>query len=198
MSRIADRRFFLRATLKLMALMALGALVYVFAAAAFDNRTPGSAGGRLRVDLSTLAPGQWRTVEWGARQIIILHRSAPMLRDIDRLSAASASALANERLKDADSRWSTQPQAARNPYRSIRPEFFVAFNYDTGLSCPLDVRGLDSTSNAPAWRGGFVAQCRDTRYDFAGRVFAQQGAAKNLTVPAYRFLNNDQIEFGGS
>ena len=85
------------------------------------------AGHPLPVEFGNLAPGKLMTVDWRGRTVWILRRSA------DEVVALAAY---ESELTDPDSRFSLQPEACRNPHRSLRPELFVAVGQCThqGLS----------------------------------------------------------------
>jgi len=79
-----------------------------------------------------------------------------------------------------------QPNWAKNALRSRREEWFVSIGVGTDFSCPIVL--LEPTAElfqGEVWSGGFADDCRGSRYDLAGRVYANQYADKNLIVPDY-------------
>lgn len=128
------------------------------------------------VDLSGLAAGRLKTVEWQGRPVWILRRGAAM---------QAALAAPNPELADPESAQSLQPPYARNAYRSLRPEYFVAIGLCTHQGC------------VPALTGNhFLCPCHTSRYDLAGRVFKAGPAPANLVVPAYRFDGESRLLIG--
>lgn len=128
------------------------------------------------VALDDLAPGQWKVVHWLGRNVFVQRRTEAML---DHLAQAAAP------LKDPVSNDSSQPAFARNRFRSLAPEIFVAFNNCTHLGCEVvavDDRGI-----------GFKCPCHQSDYDFAGRVFEGAAAPLNLAVPSYRFISGNTL-----
>ena len=140
-----------------------------------------AAGAPVEVDISTLAPGEMRTVEWRGNPIWVLHRTEAQL-------AALASNDPN--LADPYSeRPGFTPAFAKNEYRSLRPEIFVCIGICTHLGCSPSSRfetgaqpGLPSD-----WNGGFFCPCHGSTFDLAGRVFKNKPAPDNLEIPPYNF-----------
>lgn len=183
---LTDKRRALRIAVKLMFLSGLAVVLYALSASLFkgDGDTEATA---LQISLSDLAPGQWRLVDWRGRTLLIVHRTPDMLAEITRLDA---------QLKDPASTWSRQPEAAKNPYRALKPEYFIALAYDTGVSCVVEL--VDYLPVKDAWRGGFTDPCQGSRYDFAGRVFKDQRAPRNLSIPPHKYLDAQTVLLGAS
>jgi ubiquinol-cytochrome c reductase iron-sulfur subunit len=146
-----------------------------------------AAGAPVEADLSRLAPGELATVEWRGRPVWLLRRSPDMLK---RLEAARAA------LADPDSAvLSQQPEYARNPVRSIRPEYLVVVSLCTHLGCvPSFVP--EAGSLQADWPGGFYCPCHGSKFDLAGRVFKGSPAPTNLVVPPHRFLSEQRVLIG--
>src|SRR5262249_37743621 len=84
----------------------------------------------LEVDISKVELGQMIKVEWRGQAIYIVNRTPEMLKSIDNHDA---------RLRDPKSEESEQPDYAKNPTRSIKPEYLVVIGVCTHLGCaPLD------------------------------------------------------------
>ncbi|MFC3333484.1 ubiquinol-cytochrome c reductase iron-sulfur subunit [Paenalcaligenes hominis] len=140
-----------------------------------------AAGAPVEVDISTLAPGEMRTVEWRGNPIWILHRTESQL---------AALASNDSELADPNSnRPGFTPEYAQNEYRSRRPEIFVCIGICTHLGCSPTPRlengaqpGLPSS-----WNGGFLCPCHGSTFDLAGRVFSNKPAPDNLEIPPYEF-----------
>ncbi len=140
------------------------------------------------VDIADLRPGQARMELWDGRPVLIYRRTET---DIQQLQADDT------RLLDFDSTESRQPSWAQNPYRSREPEWFVSIGVGTDFSCP--VRHLAAASEPfleQPWQGGFIDDCRGSRYDSAGRVYRGQYADENLIVPEY-IRKDDVLILGG-
>ena len=109
----------------------------------------------------------------------------------DEKALATLEKVADE-LRDPGSDDSVQPEYAKNPYRSRRPEILVMEGICTHLGCSPTYRP-EITSD---FQGGFYCPCHGSKFDFAGRVYAGVPAPTNLTVPPYYFVSDDVILIG--
>jgi ubiquinol-cytochrome c reductase iron-sulfur subunit len=134
-------------------------------------------GAPVEVDVSRLGAGALHTVEWRGRPVWLLRRTDDMLK---RLEAVRGE------LIDPDSRVAQQPDYARNPVRSRRPELFVTIALCTHLGCIPSYRPEPDSLEA-GWPGGFYCPCHGSRFDLAGRVYRGSPAPTNLEVPPYHF-----------
>jgi ubiquinol-cytochrome c reductase iron-sulfur subunit len=145
-------------------------------------------GAPVEVDVGKLEPGALLKVEWRGRPIYVVRRSPEML---DKLKT-DASLLA-----DPNSEESVQPNYAQNEHRSIRPEYLVLEGVCTHLGCaPIQRFEVGPADLGPDWPGGFYCPCHGSKFDLAGRVFSGVPAPTNLTVPPYRYINDDTIQIG--
>ena len=130
-------------------------------------------GGPVEVDLRGMTPGEQRIAEWRGRAIWVIRRNRAALNALEDVSAV---------LSDPDSEKDQQPAYARNPHRSLRPEFLVLEGICTHLGCSPQYFGL--TEPVPGgvgdrpWAGGFLCACHGSFFDLAGRVY------KGLACPA--------------
>lgn len=145
-------------------------------------------GGPVDVDVSDLAPGQLRTVEWRGKPVWLMRRTDDMVRALQA---------PNAHLADPDSRRSEQPASCRNSTRSERPDLLVAVGICTHLGCSPVLRlgdaALSEELKAP---GGFFCPCHGSRFDLAGRVVKNVPAPTNLDIPEYRFTAASQLRIG--
>ena len=140
-----------------------------------------AAGAPVEVDISTLAPGEMRTVEWRGNPIWILHRTEAQL--------AALKTIDSELADPQSDRPGFTPEYAKNEYRSRRPEIFVCIGICTHLGCSPTPR-LDSGAQPgvpSSWTGGFLCPCHGSTFDLAGRVFTNKPAPDNLEIPPYEF-----------
>lgn len=177
------RRQALRGAIKLLVLLGLLALFYAFSRTLISTEDA-AAGDEFRLALVELGPGSARQFEWDGRRYLVLHRSAEM--------QALLEAPDGPKLVDPDSHRSRQPDGARNPYRSVDASYLVVLNYDTALNCPLEIV-MPQGPDAQRWSGGLRDTCGGSRYDFAGRVLANQRASRNLVVPNHRLEGGQLI-----
>lgn len=147
-----------------------------------------AAGAPVEVEISDLAPGKMKTVEWRGKPVWILHRSEAMLASLDRDDGL---------LADPLSKQSQQPEYAANPVRSARPPYFVAVGICTHLGCVPVFRPEPGAPDLGAnWPGGFYCPCHGSKFDLAGRVFENVPAPLNLVVPSYEFISDDKLRIG--
>ncbi|WP_066265674.1 ubiquinol-cytochrome c reductase iron-sulfur subunit [Hydrogenophaga palleronii] len=148
-----------------------------------------AAGGPVQVDLSDVAPGGIKTVEWRGKPVWVMRRTPEMLAALKGHDAE---------LADPQSERDQQPPYARNATRSIKPELFVAIGICTHLGCsPNPVPAGNSNPSMPGdWQGGFFCPCHGSIFDGAGRVFKNKPAPSNLEIPPYRFENDAHIVIG--
>ncbi|MBD3671623.1 MAG: hypothetical protein HUJ29_12710 [Gammaproteobacteria bacterium] len=177
------KRLYLRVTVKLMFLglvLALGITLLRSIPATRDNA------GLMRYDLTSLRTGEMVKLEWGKRRVLLLRRETS---DVDLTKI-------DDHLLDPNSRHATQPEFAETPWRSLSREYFIALDYGTDLNCELEYVATHEQSKAPApWLGGFRDRCRGSWYDLAGRVYREQHALRNLSVPQYR-IEDGQLLLG--
>ena len=146
-------------------------------------------GAGVEVDISDLAPGGVKTGEWRGKPGWIMRRTPEMLAALPQQDAA---------LADPASRKDQQPEYARNPQRSIRPEVFVTVGICTHLGCsPTAVpAGTSNPSVGDQWQGGFFCPCHGSTFDLAGRVFKNKPAPTNLEVPPHRYVSDTRLLIG--
>ncbi len=148
-----------------------------------------AAGGPVEVDLTGLVPGEIKTVEWRGKPVWVLRRTPEMLASLAGHDAD---------LVDPASAVLQQPDEARNPTRSIRPEIFVAVGICTHLGCsPSNAPKGGGNPSLPAdWPGGFFCPCHGSTFDGAGRVFKNKPAPTNLEIPPHRYAGDTRLIIG--
>ncbi|MBN9696479.1 MAG: ubiquinol-cytochrome c reductase iron-sulfur subunit [Zoogloea sp.] len=148
-----------------------------------------AAGAPVEVDIDKLAPGDMMVVEWRGKPVWILRRTPGML---------AALAKAEPHLADpASAVEAQQPDYARNPQRSRRPDVFVAVGICTHLGCsPSSAFQAGNPALGADWPGGFLCPCHGSTFDFAGRVFKNKPAPTNLEVPPHAYLSDTRLIIG--
>jgi ubiquinol-cytochrome c reductase iron-sulfur subunit len=145
-------------------------------------------GGPVQFDISKLEPGALAKIEWRGRPIYVVHRTEEMLGSLGKDAKL---------LRDPGSEVSIQPSYATNEHRSLRPAFLVLEGVCTHLGCaPMPRFEVAPADLGPDWPGGFYCPCHGSRFDLAGRVFQGVPAPTNLTVPPYRFVNDNTLLIG--
>lgn len=145
-----------------------------------------AAGSPVEADISKLKPGEQVVYEWRGRPIFIMHRTPEMLKNLPSLDA---------QLRDPNSEESEQPGYAKNPHRSIKPEYLVITGICTHLGCTPILKPEQGTVSS-SWPGGYFCPCHGSGYDLAGRVFKNVPAPINLPIPPYKYVKDKLIIIG--
>ena len=180
------RRVFLRRTVSLLAAFGAGmaALPLLKSLGPSKRSIPVSH----VIEFPKLAPGQILAypTRW-FKTIYILRRNEDV---IEMLKEGS------DQLRDPLSLESDQPDFAKNPLRSLKPEYLVVESGCTHLGCGVAYQGPGSYDYDEFLNrtGGFFCPCHGATYDTAGRVNARMPAPKNLVVPYYEFVTDTSIE----
>jgi len=184
------RRFLLTAT-GVVGGIATAATAVPFVASMLPSERAKAAGAPVEADISNLAPGEKITVEWRGQPVWIVRRTPEMLDSIK----GSADKVADPRSERKASELT--PAYARNEFRSIRPEVFVAVGICSHLGCsPQDKFKSGAEAFEGNWKGGFYCPCHGSLFDLAGRVYKNKPAPDNLKVPPYKFLSDTRILIG--
>jgi ubiquinol-cytochrome c reductase iron-sulfur subunit len=150
-----------------------------------------AAGAAVQVDVSALKPGEKLTVEWRGKPVWILRRTPEQLESLKKTEAQVAD-------PKSDRKAYPTPEYAKNPHRSIKPEFFVAVGICSHLGCsPSDKFATGAQPSLPDdWSGGFLCPCHGSTFDVAGRVFKAKPAPDNLEVPPHMYLSDSVLLIG--
>ena len=184
------RRFLLAAT-GVAGGVAIAAAAVPFVASMLPSERARAAGAPVEADISMLAPGEKVTVEWRGQPVWIVRRTPEMLDSIK----GSADKVADP--KSERNPGELTPAYARNEFRSIKPEVFVAVGICSHLGCsPQDKFKAGAETFEGNWKGGFYCPCHGSLFDLAGRVYKNKPAPDNLKVPPYKFLSDTRILIG--
>lgn len=145
-----------------------------------------AAGAPVKVDLTTLEPGQQVTVEWRGKPVWIIRRTQAMLDSLQSIES---------QLRDPNSKVDQQPIYAQNRYRSRHPEYLILIGVCTHLGC-IPKYKPDVETLTPNWPGGFYCPCHGSTFDLAGRVFKGVPAPINLAVPPHYFPREQLVIIG--
>ena len=184
------RRFLLTATGVAGGIATVAAAV-PFVASMLPSERARAAGAPVEADISMLAPGEKVTVEWRGQPVWIVRRTPEMLDSIK----GSADKVADP--KSERNPGELTPAYARNEFRSIKPEVFVAVGICSHLGCsPQDKFKAGAEAFEGNWKGGFYCPCHGSLFDLAGRVYKNKPAPDNLEVPPYMFLSDSKLLIG--
>ena len=151
-----------------------------------------AAGAPVRIDISRLRPGEMLKPipAWRGQPVFVIGRTAAEIALLER---------GNDGLADPDSEnEARQPEYARNPSRSRKPEVGVFLGLCTHLGCsPKEKDEAGMREYVAAWDGGgFYCPCHGSRFDLAGRVVKGVPAPDNLQVPPHSYLSDTEIIIG--
>ncbi len=190
MSEGADlkKRRFLTATTSVIGAVGVVGVAVPFIASWQPSTRAKAAGAPVEADISKLGPGELLRVKWRGKPVWILRRTEKNLEDLKTLDT---------KLADPASDMPQQPDYAKNPHRSRKPEIWVAVGICTHLGCSPTYRpDVAPDDLGPAWVGGFYCACHGSRFDLAGRVFSGVPAPTNLVIPPYQFLDDNTVLVG--
>ncbi len=183
-----SKRQFLTSALTVVGAVGTGYLAVPFLAQMQPSVKTMAAGAPVEIDLSKIEPGQLIIAPWRGKPVWIVSRTPDML--------ASLKAVENQ-LSDPNSNDSIQPESAKNPVRSIKPEIFVGLGLCTHLGCSPTYRPEIAPNDLGSdWKGGFFCPCHGSRFDLAGRVYSGVPAPTNLEIPPHNYLSETLLLIG--
>ncbi len=183
-----SKRQFLTSALTVVGAIGSGYLAVPFLAQMQPSVKAMAAGAPVEVDLSKMEAGQLLRVAWRGKPVWILNRTPAALETLKTMDSV---------LSDPQSNDSLQPVSSKNPYRSIKPEIFVAIGLCTHLGCSPTFRPEIAPHDLGAdWKGGFFCPCHGSRFDLAGRVYSGVPAPTNLEIPPHRYINDNLLVIG--
>jgi ubiquinol-cytochrome c reductase iron-sulfur subunit len=148
-----------------------------------------AAGAPVQVDMSGIAPGEKKTVEWRGKPVWILHRTAEMIESVKMAEGAVADP------KSQRTAFPT-PEYARNQLRSIKPQYFIAVGICTHLGCSPVGPLAPGSNNVLGADPGFLCPCHGSSFDLAGRVYKAKPAPDNLEVPPHMYVSDTTVVIG--
>ncbi|ELR66364.1 Ubiquinol-cytochrome C reductase iron-sulfur subunit [Photobacterium marinum] len=181
------RRRFLTATTSVVGGLGAVAVAVPFIKSWNPSARAKAAGAPVEVDISKLEDGQMVRVEWRGKPVWVVRRSEAVLSELDGHDS---------QLRDPASEEPQQPEYAQNPYRSVKPEIFLAVGICTHLGCSPTYLPDTFNEQVSGITAGFFCPCHGSKFDMAGRVFAGVPAPLNLVVPPHTFLDDNTILVG--
>lgn len=165
------------------------AVAVPFVASFTPSERAKAAGAPVEVDLSGVAPGTMKTVEWRGKPVWILHRTPEMIAAVKKTA---------DRVADPESKRTAYPTPsyARNQLRSIKPEYLVVVGICSHLGCSPVGPMAAGANPALGEDMGFLCPCHGSTFDLAGRVFKNKPAPDNLEVPPHKYFSETQVIVG--
>ncbi len=160
-----------------------------FAASFYPSERALAAGAPVQVDLSDIAPGDMKKVEWRGKPVWVLRRTPEMIDSIKQT---------RDRVADPESKRKEYPTPAyaKNELRSIKPEYFIAVGICSHLGCspqgPLPAHATGPLGDDM----GFLCPCHGSTFDLAGRAVRNKPAPDTLEVPPHKYLSETSVLIG--
>ena len=165
------------------------AVAVPFAASFAPSEKAKAAGAPVEVDLSDIAPGDKKIVEWRGKPVWVVRRTPEMIASVKKTSDRVAD-------PNSDRKEYPTPTYAKNELRSIKPEWFIAVGICSHLGCS-PTGPLAAGSAGPLGDDmGFLCPCHGSTFDLAGRVFRNKPAPDNLEVPPHKYLSDTVVLIG--
>jgi ubiquinol-cytochrome c reductase iron-sulfur subunit len=159
-----------------------------FAGSMLPSERAKAAGAPVEIDITQIAPGEMKVVEWRGKPVWVVNRTKEMLDGITKT---------DPKVSDPKSEVPQQPDYAKNEFRSIKPEISVLVGVCTHLGCSPQFKSVEAKGDmGQDWEGGFFCPCHGSKFDFAGRVLAGSPAPTNLVVPPYKFVGDGKVIIG--
>ncbi len=178
-----NRRRFLTAATVVVGAVGTVAVAVPFVKSWNPSARAKAAGAPVEADISKLQSGQQIIVKWRGKPVWVVRRGQEALDTLNNLA---------DKLRDANSEDSIQPEYAKNEFRSIKPEYLIMVGICTHLGCsPTYVPTITAD-----FQGGFFCPCHGSKFDFAGRVYSGVPAPTNLTIPPHYFIDDGRILIG--
>jgi ubiquinol-cytochrome c reductase iron-sulfur subunit len=151
-----------------------------------------AAGAPVEIDIGGMQAGELRTTEWRGKPVWIVKRTPEMIQSLQTIESELADPNSERKPEEFT------PEYARNPHRSIKPEYLVAVGICTHLGCsPVAKFETGPQQSLPAnWQGGFFCPCHGSIFDLAGRVYKNKPAPDNLQIPPHMYLSDTKILIG--
>ncbi|MBR9727690.1 ubiquinol-cytochrome c reductase iron-sulfur subunit [Shewanella intestini] len=146
-----------------------------------------AAGAPVEVNINKVEPGQLIRVEWRGKPVWVVRRTETVLNELEKLDG---------QLRDPASQEEQQPDYAKNPARSIKPEFFIAVGICTHLGCSPTYLPDSFGEQVEGVTAGFFCPCHGSKFDMAGRVFQGVPAPLNLVIPPHQYLDDNTVLIG--
>jgi len=184
---LSKRKFLTAATAAVGAVGALAGSVPFLGSMRPSERAK-AAGAPVEEDISGIAPGTIKTVEWRGQPVWIINRTDEMTADLAKHEG---------QLSDPGSEVdSQQPGYCKNKNRAIKPNIGVVVGLCTHLGCSPTAKVQAGGDMGENWTGGFFCPCHGSKFDLAGRVFKGSPAPTNLVVPPHSYTDDNTLVIG--
>ena len=183
-----NRRNLIQASLKAVGTVAAAFTAVPFIKSLLPSARAQALGNAIRVDLTSLAPGQMKPYLYRGAAMLVLRRTPEMLANL-----ATTESLVLDQSTDPET---ADPAYIDPQHRAINPEFLVLRGVCTHLGCVPQHHDADGKRIVGDWwPGGFICPCHQSGFDYAGRVI-RGPAPRNLPVPPHRYAGPTTLVIG--
>ena len=183
-----SRRRFLTATTAVVGGAGVAAAAVPFVASMTPSARARAAGAPVEANISKLEPGRMVTFKWRGKPVWVVNRTDEMVSNLETL---------NDKLADPMSEAPQQPEYAQNLTRSLKDKYLVMVGLCTHLGCsPLYRPEVAAEGMGSDWKGGFFCPCHGSKFDLAGRVYANVPAPTNMEIPPHYYIDDKTILIG--
>lgn len=175
-----NRRRALHITSGIMGAVTVGAFAVPFLSAWNPSEKAKALGAAVKFDLSKLLPGSMAVIEWRRTPIFVVHQTDEAIQNLPKL---------NDRV--------TNPALSEGISRTSNQKYTILKGVCTHLSCaPKYHPEIEPKAWDQEWLGGFFCPCHGSKFDLAGRVYANVPAPTNLEVPPHYFETDSTLVIG--
>lgn len=167
-----------------------GALVSTFQ----PSERAKAAGAPVEVDISDVAPGTLKVVEWRGKPVWILRRTPEMMASLAKNDPKLADPASDKIYQLPMPAYCKNEERARAEHKDV----LVVVGICSHLGCSPSSRFAEGAQpNLPDdWTGGFLCPCHGSTFDLSARVYKNKPAPANLDVPPYMYLSDSKIVIG--
>ena len=167
-----------------------GALVSTFQ----PSERAKAAGAPVEVDISDVAPGTLKVVEWRGKPVWILRRTPEMMASLAKNDPKLADPASDKIYQLPMPAYCKNEERARAEHKDV----LVVVGICSHLGCSPSSRfAAGAQPNLPDdWTGGFLCPCHGSTFDLSARVYKNKPAPSNLDVPPYMYLSDSKIVIG--
>lgn len=151
----------------------------------------------VKVNLESIKIGGYKTINWKNKPVIIVRRKTEDVLLLNKM---------NHKFYDPLSTIDKDPKYILKIQRSIKPEFFIAYNISTYCGCALKYQKQWEHIKLPG--GAFDDPCHLGTYDISGRLLKTTFAIKtgpcaknkmsNMKIPPHYFESENILIIGAT
>lgn len=160
-----QRRNALTGLMLVMSLIAMLALIYVFASG-LGSSAQKEVPQTLQIDTRFFPVNSYVRADWRDGKILVFRRSAEQQQQLFRLAQVSG-------LYETDSRQNAKEPQYPNDAVHASPLEFIVFEIDREECVVRHQFEKPASIDVANWLGGFYSPCEDVYFDLSGRLYAE-------------------------